>query len=149
MAETVSRKRRVYTEIGKKIARLAKNQAQLAGVLKLTQQSVSGKLSGKIAVTLRDLECLADHYQVPLCYFVTPEAVTPEISRRLADILDSAPELQEAIEIASGLPPAFKRELPAILAALKSMVASGNGSGNQMGAGEADRAESQGAKRLT
>ena len=130
MAETITRKRRVYTEIGKKMARLAKNQAELADVLNLTQQSVSGKLSGKIAVTLRDLECLADHYEVPLCYFVTPDAVTPELAKRLAEILNSAPELQQAIEIASQLPPAFKRELPVILNSFRTIAAAKNGNGS-------------------
>jgi transcriptional regulator with XRE-family HTH domain len=117
------RKRKVYTELGRKVAQLARNQNELAGVLGLTQQSVSGKLSGKIAVTLRDLELLSQHYNIPMAYFVTPESVTVDMARKLAAILEAGPELQRTLELVEKLPPTFQRHLPQILGILERMGA--------------------------
>ena len=98
--ENGERKRKIYTVLGRKIAHLARNQSELATVLELTQQSVSGKLSGKIAVTLHDMELLAKHYEVPMSYFVTGEAVTVDVARRIENVLNSGPEMQQLIDLA-------------------------------------------------
>lgn len=78
----MGRKHNKYTALGAKIASLADNQVEIAKVLDLTQQSVSGKLQGKIAVLLSDLEKLAEHYAVPLLYFVEDSVVTAADARK-------------------------------------------------------------------
>ena len=75
------RKKRQYTEMGRRIAGLAKNQSELAEVLGLTQQSVSGKLRGTIAITLTDIMTLAANYHVPQMFFFMPEHVTVDQTR--------------------------------------------------------------------
>lgn len=71
----MSRRGANYTQIGKKIAALSKNQAELSQVLGLTQQSISGKLNGKIATSIDDLEKLSKHFDCPIIYFFLPENV--------------------------------------------------------------------------
>lgn len=117
---SMARKGARYTAIGAKLAQLAVNQSELAQVLRLTQQSVSGKLTGKIAVTLKDLELLAAHYDVPLIYFVAADPVTPELARAWEKILDGPPELHHTIEIASKFPLPFARQLLKIVQAMRS-----------------------------
>ncbi len=116
------RRHKVYTPLGRKVGRLAKNQTELAQVLGLSQQSVSGKLSGKIAVTLRDLEQLAAHYRVPLIYFVTPEAVTKDEALSLERMLQADPALLRALVQAEHLPLPIQRRLPAIVDVLSQMA---------------------------
>ena len=117
------RRHKVYTPLGRKVSRLAKNQAELAQVLRLSQQSVSGKLLGKIAITLHDLEQLAAHYRVPLIYFVTPESVTKDEALSLERMLQADPALLRAIVQAEHLPLPFQRRLPAIVDILNQMAA--------------------------
>ncbi len=74
-----------YTKIGHKIAKLAVNQAEIAEILQLTQQSVSGKLTGKIAISIEDLVKLSDHFKVDVIYFFLPIYVEPEAANVLAD----------------------------------------------------------------
>ena len=50
-------------------------------MLGLTQQSVSGKMRGKIAVTVRDMEKLAEKYGVPTAYFLMPEHIGPHLAK--------------------------------------------------------------------
>ena len=100
-----------YTPLGKKIARLSRNQVELSKVLSLTQQSVSGKLNGRIAVTLSDLEQLATRYDVPVVYFMSPEAVTVDLARAWVRIMNGPPEMHRVLEIASAFPAPFARQL--------------------------------------
>jgi transcriptional regulator with XRE-family HTH domain len=116
----MGRKRGIYTPLGEKIARLAENQAELAEVLDLTQQSISGKLTGKIAVTLKDLERLAEHYDVPTIYFLGPDHLTPEQARGWARVLDGPPEVHQAMQMACDLPAPFMHELLHVVEAMRS-----------------------------
>lgn len=67
-----------YTDLGRKIKALAQNQTELSSILGLTQQSISGKLCGKIAVSIDDLEKLAAYYKVPFIYFFLDEGADVE-----------------------------------------------------------------------
>ena len=116
------RRHKIYTPLGRKVGRLAKTQTELAQVLGLSQQSVSGKLLGKIAITLHDLEQLAAHYRVPLIYFVTPESVTKDEALSLERMLQADPALLRAIVQAEHLPLPFQRRLPAIVDILNQMA---------------------------
>jgi transcriptional regulator with XRE-family HTH domain len=109
-----------YTLLGKKIAALAVNQSEVAQVLGLTQQSVSGKLTGKIAVTLKDLELLAQNYRVPLIYFVTDLDVTPEVARAWERIFAGPPELHRTMEMAAELPSPFAQQLLRTVQAMRN-----------------------------
>ena len=108
-----------YTTLGKKIARLARTQTEIAKVLGLTQQSVSGKLSGKIAVTQIDLERLREKYKVPPIYFVTSLDVTPEMARAWEKILQGPEELLEALKIAATFTEPFARQLLRVVRAMQ------------------------------
>jgi len=109
-----------YTDLGRKISRLAPNQSELSEVLELTQQSISGKLTGKIAVTLKDLDLLARHYKVPLIYFHTSPEVTPELAAAWEKILAGPPELHQILAIASTFPEPFSRQLLRIVQAIRA-----------------------------
>ena len=64
---------RDYTPMGARIAELAGPkgaQQKLAGVLGLSQQTVSKKLRGECPIKLQEIERLADHYKVDLDYFL-------------------------------------------------------------------------------
>ena len=106
--------RKQYIPIGTKIARLAKNHLELAKVMQLTPQSISAKLRGKVVVTLRDLETLSSHYDVPLIYFVGPESMTPELARKFAKALAGPFDFQDfqvIVEVMACLPPSFGHQL--------------------------------------
>lgn len=109
-----------HTPIGKKISALAKNQAELAQLLGLTQQSISGKMTGKIAVTLKDLEKLSEHYRVPVTYFVSGEHITPALACAWEETLNGPPETQQAVEILSSLPRPFAQMLLQTLKAMQN-----------------------------
>lgn len=113
----MGRYRGSYTKLGMKIYGLCSTQRQLAEVLQLTQQSVSGKLTGKIAITMKDLENLSEHFDVPMAYFVLPESVTPEIARSSYKVFES-PEMREIIELASGFDRMFAVQLLKIVQAM-------------------------------
>lgn len=112
-----------YTDLGRKISNLATNQAELAKTLDLTQQSISGKLMGKIAVTLKDLKILSETYKVPLLYFFTPEFVTIELARAWEGIMKSSPEAQQAIVITAMLPDPFVRQVLRTVQAVRATAA--------------------------
>ena len=112
-----------YTDLGRKISDLSVNQVELAKTLELTQQSISGKLTGKIAVTLKDLEILSVHYKVPIIYFFTPPSITVELARAWESILDGSPELHQTLAIASTLPEPFVRQLFRITQAIRATAA--------------------------
>ena len=109
-----------YTDLGRKISNLAANQGELAQVLELTQQSISGKLGGKIAVTLKDLEILSRNYKVPMIYFFTSPEVTPELATAWEKILRGPPELHQTLAIASGFPQPFALQLLRIVQAIRA-----------------------------
>ena len=107
----MSRRSKRYTELGRKIAELAQNQAELARVLGLSQQSISGKLRGRIGITIKDLEKLSKHYDVSIFYFVSESTVSPDLARTLESILTGPQELHSLVEIAAGLPRPFVIQL--------------------------------------
>ena len=116
----MGKKRGQYTALGFKIAKLAANQAELGRILGLSQQSVSGKLTGRIAVTLIDLEKLAEHFDVPLVYFfVGPEDATAEQARIWEKVLSGPDELRASLEVTSRLPRPFLRELLEVVRAMQ------------------------------
>jgi len=86
------RQRCIYTPMGQKIADCGMSQKQLAQTLGLTQQSISGKLTGKIAIALDDLQKLATAFELPVFYFFLPEEFTPEYARALEISLSKLPE---------------------------------------------------------
>ena len=59
---------KAYIRIGRRLAELDK-QWRLAKVLGLTQQTVSKKLRGEVAILLSDLETLARKYRKPMTWF--------------------------------------------------------------------------------
>ena len=116
MARIASR----YTDLGRKISVLAVNQSEISKVLDLTQQSISGKLTGKIAVTLKDLELLSKHYNVPMIYFFTGPEVTVDLAHAWGSILTGPPELHQVHAIASTFPEPFARQLLRITQAIRA-----------------------------
>lgn len=118
------RKNRRYTQLGRKIAGLAKTQAELSTILGLTQQSVSGKLRGRIAITLRDLETLSGHYDVPMLYFLTPEEVSLDKVRTLELFLAAPTNVSELLEIASAMPKSITSQLVKVAHALDQALKS-------------------------
>lgn len=111
-----------YTELGRKIARLASSQNELAEILGLTQQSISGKLRGRIAISIDDLRSLAEHYAVPITYFFVPEGVSAKTVESLEALAQCSPDLQEAIMIASDLPREFTIQLWQIVKAMQETL---------------------------
>lgn len=100
-----------HIPLGKKIYSLVKNQAELAKILDVTQQSISGKLNGKMAISLNDLELLAEAYDVPLIYFLSGPEITPALARRWESILNGHIEIQQAVEILATFPRPFAQML--------------------------------------
>ncbi len=118
-----------YTPMGKKIFQLCDNQAELARILDLTQQSISGKLTGKIAITLKDLELLAKHYNVPMFFFLLPDEVTTELATSVETLVTGPAALKGLVEVATSLPEPFMRSLLGAAQALKPTAEfSGQGS---------------------
>ncbi len=108
-----------YTPMGRKIAELSVNQAEIARILGLTQQSVSGKFTGKIAITVRDMEKLSTYFDVPMVYFVSPESVTIEAARAYMQILAGPPETIKTMEIAASFDRTFSRQLYGIAQSMR------------------------------
>ena len=109
-----------YTDMGRKLSCLAGNQAELAEVLELTQQSISGKLTGKIAVTLKDLEILSAHYDVPQFYFFAPQEVTREVAKEWAAAMHGSEAMQSLVKVAMSLPEPFQLQLLRTAQAVRS-----------------------------
>jgi transcriptional regulator with XRE-family HTH domain len=80
-----------YSPIGKKFAFLSKNQVEMGKVLGLTQQSASGKLQGKIAISVEDIQKMAEHYNVPMIWFFMPMDAQEEDARVIAKDFESSP----------------------------------------------------------
>ena len=107
-----------YTSLGERIAKLAHSQDEIARVLELTQQSISGKLRGEIAISLEDLRTLSDHYNVPMTYFFMSQDITPELLNAWDKILAGPEEVQQALVMASSLPREFTIQLWQIVRAM-------------------------------
>jgi transcriptional regulator with XRE-family HTH domain len=105
--------------MGKKIAMLARNQSELADALDLTQQSISGKLCGRIAVTIGDLERLADVYGVPLLYFVTDSHVDVRAAQYWAQLLQDGGPTVDLVKSVYDLPEPFQVQLQVIARAVR------------------------------
>ena len=120
----MARKSHAYTNMGSRVAQLAKNQEEIADVLGLTQQSVSGKLRGDISFSLDDLSLLSKRFGVPVTYFFALE----DIDQRLLDawnkILEGPEELRAAFELASSLPREFSIQLLTIARAMEECLGS-------------------------
>lgn len=114
---------KVYTLMGRRIAELVTNQKELAQVLGLTQQSVSGKLRGRIAISLAELRMLSDHFDVPIFYFLERNALTPELARAWEKVVKGSPELHRIVEIAASFPRPFALQLLRIVESLECTVA--------------------------
>jgi transcriptional regulator with XRE-family HTH domain len=65
MAKTL----RAYTEIGRRIAALAKTQKDIARALGIESQTVSKKLRGICSISLSELGTLSKAFKVPMTYF--------------------------------------------------------------------------------
>lgn len=107
----MARKPEKYPALGKKIARLARSQIEIARLLGLTQQSISGKLRGQIAISIEDLRRIAEQYKVPLTFFFAPEGVSAKTLESVERMVHCSPALREAIMIASDLPREFMIQL--------------------------------------
>ena len=108
-----------HTPMGRKIAELSRSQAEIATILGLTQQSISGKFTGKIAITIRDMETLSAHFQVPMIYFVSPPEVTVEAARSFMQILSGPPETIKTMEIAASFNRVFSCQLYGIAQSMR------------------------------
>ena len=79
-------KLRAYTEIGKRIAALAKTQKPIAQALGIERQTVSRKLLGSCSISLSDLETLSKAFKVPMTYFFgegTPDPKSATLRKRI------------------------------------------------------------------
>ena len=108
-----------HTPMGRKIAAIAGSQAEIAKVLGLTQQSISGKMTGKIAITVKDLEMISAHYSIPMIYFVSPEIVTVEATRAYMKMLAGPPETIKTMEIATSFDRSFACQLYGIVQSMR------------------------------
>lgn len=115
----MDRRSNKHTPMGRKIAALAVNQAEIARILGLTQQSVSGKFTGKIAITVKDMEILSAAFDVPMIYFVSPEIVTIEAARAFMKIMAGPPETLQTMEVAASFDRNFSRQLWGIVQSMR------------------------------
>lgn len=99
------RKVRDYTAIGDRITTLGKRQREIAGVLGVSQQTVSKKLRGETAILLSDFEKIAAHYKVPLTYFFEEEPGSPELVIAWRRILGTPGSIQDLVVLLGGLSP--------------------------------------------
>ncbi len=104
------------------MAKLAGNQGDIAKVLGLTQQSVSGKLRGNIVISLEELKRLAAHYQVPLSYFFLDQDVAPSMLAAWDRLAAGPVEVQQALALASQLPREFTIQLWTVVRAMAETI---------------------------
>lgn len=114
----MARKVLSYTQLGQRIASLVQSQEEVARILNLTQQSVSGKLRGEIAISLEDLQRLAKHHDVPLSYFFLQREVPSSLLTAWERVLDGPVELQQALSLSSKLPREFSIQLWMVVRAM-------------------------------
>lgn len=82
------RRNKQYTAVGRKVSSIFKNQRDLAEVLGLTQQSVSGKLTGKIAISIDDLEKISEFTGYPVAWFFLPDHIDSKSVQTFATATD-------------------------------------------------------------
>lgn len=117
------RHNRKYTPIGRRIAQLARNQAEISQVLGLTQQSVSGKLTGKIAVNLQDIDKLAAHYSVPAAWFlVEGDSVDPKALAAVLLLVAGSASVRQTLKILADLPADYQDHLYDLAIATRETV---------------------------
>lgn len=105
---------RVYTEVGNRIAALAKYQKNIARVLGLSQQTVSKKLRGECAILLSDLEALSKEYGVPLTYFFEESLTDPEFAAAAEHVQKERGPLRNLLVFARNLRHSDQEKLLAI-----------------------------------
>lgn len=122
---------KTYSPVGARIARLATNQVQLAGVLERTQQTISKKLRGECEITLRDLKRLAKHYGVGVGYFFGEQEAPASQNPAMFEFCDQMREWQAAnkrtipSQMKSTDPAIQMLELPALVSALFESIRKG------------------------
>jgi hypothetical protein len=100
----MGRKPAPYTEIGRKVSQLGELPV-LADALGLAEATVQGKLVGRIPFSLRDLESLAERFDVPITYFVAPEIVTVKLARCCMQAALRGDSHAELLSVISGMSP--------------------------------------------
>ena len=108
------RKIRDYTEVGRRITALAGRQKDVAGILGISQQSVSKKLRGETAILLSDLEALGKAFKVPLTYFFEEGPADPEYAMVAHNIPKEPGPLRDLVVVAWELRPDDRAKLLAI-----------------------------------
>jgi len=78
--------KKAYTDIGKRIAALARTQVGIARALGVSCQTVSKKLRGECVIFLSDLRTLSKSFKVPMSYFLADEKPDPKIEAILKHI---------------------------------------------------------------
>jgi len=109
---------KAYTEVGRRIAALAKYQKHIARVLGISQQSVSKKLRGRAAILVSDLEKLSTVYGVPLTYFFEDEPSDPEVAAAVEHVKADGGPMRDLVMFARRLPPTDQKKLLAIAGTL-------------------------------
>jgi transcriptional regulator with XRE-family HTH domain len=109
-----AQRKKLYTTLGARIAALADGQDELANVLRVSQQSVSKKLRGKVGILVSELERLSAHYRVPMVYFFEENGEEPARRPEALAAFERAGQpgaLREMVMLLSGLPSSTVKEL--------------------------------------
>ena len=104
---------RAYTEIGKRIAALAKTQKPIARALGIERQTVSRKLLGSCSISLSDLETLSKAFKVPMAYFLTEEPPDPKLEALLKRVRSKGRMLRNLMVLARKLSAGDQKKLVA------------------------------------
>jgi transcriptional regulator with XRE-family HTH domain len=107
----MAKKLRDYTEIGKRIAALAKTQTHIARVLGIEQQTVSKKLLGNCAISLVNLKTLSKAFKVPMTYFLTDRPPDPKLEAMLKHIRSLGRMLRNLMVLARKLSTRSQKKL--------------------------------------
>ncbi len=115
----MANEQRAYTEIGKRIAALAKTQKPIAQALGIERQTVSRKLLGSCSISLSDLETLSKSFKVPMTYFLTDRLPEPKLEALLKRIRSKGRPLRNLMVQARKLSTSSQKKLVAEAEALK------------------------------
>ena len=88
---------RRYTPLGNRIAELGGTQTALAKAMKISQQTISKKMRGEVAIAVSDLEKLAKHFKVPMTYFFAAEGLDGSILAAFHAMVKAKPQEVDAI----------------------------------------------------
>jgi transcriptional regulator with XRE-family HTH domain len=91
---------RAYTALGTRINEVGKRQQIIADAMGISQQTVSKKLRGETAVLVRDLEKLADHFELPMSYWFDGDGLPPATTRAIRTLTDSKTHTAAALILA-------------------------------------------------